>query len=378
MHSVALLLFWMRTPVHFPLAEPPEWMTWWQAERPADAARTGGRTRYTPIWVVQKALEHPDQPERLARQQHGAATLATWLQALLAEGLPFAQYLFSSIWENQIAHLFEHELPGLGRALRQIAVLRHQPGPQALDDLLAALGDLYLLTQAFQHPEPLSPAEREDVRLRAGIHLLARERVLATQPGVADTWRVLARHTQPEERFGPWYHRRTWLWGQRTGRYALWLESDWNPPPSSSGLQPRGQYTGPLHFYPSAYPLRATLDLAGWVRQQSGGEMVPPGISPWQLAEAYAAALQQQPWLTEWPVTLGPVVPVLTSPTEVQLYHPQEQCLVPLHGPAQEVWQLLATSAGAPLAVFGEWNGQALQPWAHWAVAASPTELSTP
>jgi len=57
------------------------------------------------------------------------------------------------------------------------------------------------------------------VRLRAGLPFLDRATVRAQQPAVADTWHVLAQHTDPKKLWGgSWQQRRTWLWGQATGR----------------------------------------------------------------------------------------------------------------------------------------------------------------
>jgi hypothetical protein len=373
-HSAALLLWLVRAPAQFPQTAPPVWIRWWQADWPVEEAQLGGRLYSLPYWKAMEAIAEPNEPARLTRQHQGAASLAEWLRTLVEEGLPSVQYLFTSIWENRIANLFEHELPGLALALRQVETQRRS-GAQAPDQLLAGLGELYLLTQAFLHWQELPPAEQPAVRLRAGVNQLAPEWVQEQQSAVSDTWLVLSQRTEKEAWFAFWHHRSTWLWGHSTGRYALVLESYHNSPLPPERVLPAGQYQGVLHFYPGAGALRAIPGRV-WQWQEPERLLVPPGGSPWQLAYTYATAVAEQPWLTSWPVLLSPVLPVLTGTTDIQLLHASEQCLVPLRGTSAQHWQLLATGGGEPVAVFGEWDGQALLPLAQWALPVSTAHLT--
>lgn len=368
-HSVALLLWRVRAPEQFPTAEPPVWIRWWQADGPAPDAPRGHRRGGLPYLWWRAAIEQPQDPELLSRQQRGAQGLAAWLMELLREGLPSVHYLFTPLWQHQIDRLKDHDLPGLAGTLRQVEARRHT-GPLDPDALLAALGELYLLTQAFVHQQLLPLAEQPVVRLRAGVNQLAPDGVRDRLPGVPDTWRVLNQRTEQETRWGGWYHRSTWLWGHTTGRYALLVETDINVLPPPQRVLPTGQYQGTLHFYPGAGPLRA-IPGHRWTWQEADEPGRPPGGSPWQLAYTYAAALEEQPWLTAWPVTLSPMLPVLNGPADLQLYHAPEQCLVPLRGELQQQWQPLAVSGGGPLAVFGEWDGRALLPLAQWTLPPS-------
>ncbi|MGY2134404.1 hypothetical protein ACW9KT_19395 [Hymenobacter sp. HD11105] len=369
-HSVALLLLWVRMPQQFPVAPRPAAVRWWAAARAVDAAWQGAPTWYVYYHQAQHALEEPEEPLLLQRQQQGATALARWLRALIGEGLVHARYLFRSLWQNQVAALLEHDLPGLAIALRRLEKLRHA-GEPAQGPLLAALGELYLLTQAFRQRAELPALLQQDVRQLAGYDQLARESVLALEPAVPDTWVMLAQRTWQETRFSPWHHRRTWFWGPQSGRYALVVKRYFNYPEPSTTFQAQGQYAGNLHFYPSAYPLRAVPGNEGTFLPPQPAHL-PGGISPQQLTQGYAAALAQQPWLPEWPVTLTRVVPVLTAPDQLQLYHPGEQVLVPVRGADHEEWQLLATGGGAAITVFGEWNGHALLPLASWASTPPP------
>lgn len=313
------------------------------------------------MWqALRQTLQDPDEPGLLARQQQGVLALADWLRALLDEGLVHAQYLFTNLWHNQITQLLEHALPGLAAALEEIEALRHGDA-SAVEQLLAALGELYLLTQTFCQCQYLPAPQQADVRLRAGMSLLAPEPVFARQPAVPDTWLLLAQRTGEHVRNSSWYYHRAWLWGPTTGRYALLQTWGSRAPKPPTTLQLGKQLQGSLSYYPSAYPLRALLRPdATWLTPRSPAR--PPGLSPRQLPQDYAKALAQQPWLLEWPVTVKDVLVVFTGPDKLQLYHPGEHVLLPLRGEPHEAWQLLATSGGEPLTVFGEWNGHALLP----------------
>ncbi|WP_135318669.1 hypothetical protein [Hymenobacter sp. UV11] len=368
-----MLLWRVRAPHQFPQAEPPVWINWWQADWPAEDVPGRYQRRGLPYLWWRAALEQPQAPALLARQQQGAEALAAWLQRLLEHGLPCAHYLFTSLWQSRIRRLEEYDLPGLAAALGQVEARCHA-GALDPDALLAALGELYSLTHAFVHLPQLPAAEQPAVRLRAGVNQLDRGWVRGMQPGVADTWLVLNQRTEQDARgrWWGWYHRATWLWGATTGRYALVVETDINVLPPPKRILPWGQYQGILHFYPGAGPLRAIPGKA-WEWQETEEPQRPLGGSPWQLAYTYAAAVEEQPWLSVWPVTLSPMLPVLTGLTDVQLVHPLDQGLVPLRGELPAQWQLLATGGGGPLAVFGEWDGRALLPLAQWILPASPT-----
>jgi hypothetical protein len=118
-----------------------------------------------------------------------------------------------------------------------------------------------------------------------------------------------------------------------------------------------------LVFFPSAYPQRALLkELRAMTSEPPPFEMTIA-----QAIEAYAAAIARQPWLERFPFALQSVVP----------FHRNEQWgvrdaanyVLPIASSYSKGWELLAMSGGHPVHLFGEWDGEVLQPLSVWAVA---------
>ncbi|MCC3158964.1 hypothetical protein LJ737_17105 [Hymenobacter sp. 15J16-1T3B] len=361
-HGAGLLLLLARQPQLLTGTTPPPWLQEWLDKRhDAQAKKTAPAPPAAEPVAAPEAAAEPAPgvavaPARLERMQRGAAELLRWLHDLIGAGLAQTEKLPASFWENQAARLVDDQLPGLAAALRELPELRQQ-GADWPARLLARLGELYLLAAAFGRLAELPEALRADVLQQVGVNV-KKEDVLARQPAVADTWQVLGQVTVEEERL---LARRSWLWGQRTGRYALVLEYAFGGQAFATALVPGGQYRGGLAFYPGALPLRA-VPTADWTFQGLHDDILDPGGAPNAVLEAYATALGQRPWLREWPATLTEVVPVRTAAGGVHLRHADSGQELPLHPSSELGWELLAVSGGYPINVFGEWDGRALLP----------------
>jgi hypothetical protein len=392
-HTLGLRLLLARQPAVFANPVPPAWFTGWRAAQ-AQAAAAGTVVAFsaerwhdpTP-WSVEQILQCPDSPALLAHQQRVVEALAQWLRDLVAAGLqhvPPGEMDYSQLelspWQHQEYTLLNWELLGLAEAVRTLAgqCTGEALSEAAQDQLLLGLAKLYRLTQVFLRRAQLPPAAQQAVGLRIGLPFLDQARLRAQQPAVADIWHVLMQRTAPDQLWGgSWQQRRTWLWGQATGRYALVLEMQWNHTPFPTELAVAGHYAGHLVFYPAPEQWRA-VPAADWPDPVEAVEPAtqPGGLSLAELPLGYAAARAQAPWLDEWPVTLGPLVPVMVTPDQVYLYDAATQQRLPLRGTAADQWQLLAGSGGAPLLVFGEWDGQTLRPLAHWLAPTFPHALA--
>ena len=379
-HGAGLLLLLARQPALLPAGTPPAWLAEWldkrqakdeaQAEKAAakpakkvdaDAASTSEASNSTPNAAQQKR-----EAQRHARMQAGAEDLETWLLDLLRAGLADLEKKGANFWENQAARLVDNQLPGLAAVLRELAEYP-TAGPNWAARLLSRLGELYVLVRAFLNRENLAPAARQDVWQQVGItpkkdDLLADAAALV----IADTWLVLGQYTWPEERV---MGRRSWLYGQNSGRTALVLEFAFGSQPFATPLIPQGKYAGEVVFYPGLLPLRAVpVSLAF---KGSAADATPPGQSIGQLLESYATALAHQLWLRQWPAAIGPVLLHPQPDGRWLLHHPAESLALPLRLVDEETaWQWLAFSGGQPLTLFGEWDGQAFTPFVTWSADA--------
>jgi hypothetical protein len=147
--------------------------------------------------------------------------------------------------------------------------------------------------------------------------------------------------------------RRVWLRGEQTGRFALLLS--FAPAGNFGGsieaaLIPGLELQADLHFYPGQPELRAVIGTRYGGPAATGRPAGPGDVTG--LLSAWSAALEQDPWLTEWPVLVAGV-PVPGEPGW-QLVDSSGRAL-PLLG-QESRWPLLAVSGGHPVCLAGEWN----------------------
>ncbi|TGE28556.1 SWIM zinc finger family protein [Hymenobacter metallicola] len=362
-HGAGLLLLLARQPQLPPPAGPPSWLAEWLSKR--QTRQQGQAAKETPPGEApDPAARQKREAQRLERMQRSAEELEIWLLDIIRNGLASLDKQPAAFWEQQAARLVDGQLPGLAAVVRELAGLRYVAAnwPELL---LARLGELYLLLGAFRNLPQLSEAARQEVRQLLGVSI-KKEELLAQQPAVADTWRVLGQISWEEERLTA---RRTWLWGQTTQRYALVLEFAFGGQPFATALVPEGSYAGSVVYYPGLQPLRAVpgpLTFQG-IRARVAQAALPLPA----LLEQYAAALSRNPWLREWPAQLRDVVPVLLPDETWAVQHAPTGQQLRLQCTALEGWQMLAVGGGQPLYLFGEWNGRSLRPLTY-SVASVP------
>ncbi|MCA8830403.1 hypothetical protein [Hymenobacter pini] len=382
-HGAGLLLLLARQPQLLSGTMPPPWLQEWLDKRqqtqekkvikPTKAAGTSSGEQPSEAALPEngpgadaaEAARQKREAQRLARMQRGAQELETWLVDCIRAGLAATDQQPRSHWENQAARLVDNQLPGLATVVRELPTLRHQ-GPDWPARLLARLGELYLLVRTFQRLPELPEDARQEVLQLAGVNL-KKEDIQATQPAVADQWRVLSQTTTEEERLTV---RRSWLWGQQTGRFALVVEFSFGGQPFATPLLPDGRFEGELTFYPGLLPLRAIPGQLTFRGTVPATQAPTGGSGPTELLTGYAAALSRQPWLREWPVLLAGGIPLPGPDGWTLLFadaapagngHTLRLLCDDLFG-----WELRAISGGQPVTLFGEWTGQGLRPLVGW------------
>ncbi|TVT43327.1 hypothetical protein FNT36_04355 [Hymenobacter setariae] len=387
-HGAGLLLLLARQPALFAANTPPGWLEEWLAKRQQTQAKKEEKAaapRPAVPEVATTAAVSPAGPEpasapgggvapaRLARMAQGADELEVWLLDLVRHGLATLDQQPAKFWESQAARLVDNQLPGLASTLRELATLRHTHADWPAR-LLGRLGELYWLVRAFQNHAQLPTATRQEVLQQVGI-TIKKEELPAYASPVADEWQVVGQLTWDEERLTA---RRSWLYGLGTGRYALVLEFAFGSQAFATPLVPQGIYAGGLLFYPGALPLRAApvaftfLGSAPLTGAQAAQQ-------PSQLLEEYAQALGRQPWLREWPATLGQMQLAQQPGGHWVLVHPTDPVALPLRFTTDDApWQLLARSGGQPLTLFGEWDGRAFRPLSSWPGQAAREEAAAP
>ncbi|MDN5857261.1 MAG: SWIM zinc finger family protein [Pseudonocardia sp.] len=344
-HALALLLQWATHLVPDELAAPA-FATEWATTR-ASAPASGERDEA----AAKRALQ------RHRRVADGLAELDRWLRDRVRTGLAHAADEGSAPVERVTARMIDAQAPGVAAMVRRTAATPAS-GSGWPARLLGEYARMRLLVRAYEQAAALPPELAATVRSRVGF-TVARDTVLAA-PGVRDRWAVLAVRDSFE---GNLDSRRVWLRGAATGRWALVLLFAAGGAELSahtdSGLLPGTALDAELHYYPGRPALRAVIG----ARHSELGAAPPPAPQPVDaLLDGFAEALAEDPWLGEWPA-------VVTGVPEEHGPEWRLRCVtgaLPLQPAGIDVWPLVATSGGAPVAVAGEWTGAALRPLTCW------------
>ncbi|HZQ35800.1 MAG TPA: SWIM zinc finger family protein, partial [Dehalococcoidia bacterium] len=282
----------------------------------------------------------------------GVEELQRWLEDLLRLGLAAAARQPARFWEGTAARLVDAQAPGLARLVRDLAIVPFA-GAGWEERMLAALGRIQLLLDAFQRLDTLPEPVQADVIATIGLSP-RQEAVLAGTP-VGDCWQVLGERTEAEGRLRV---RRTWLHGQGSGRDALLLAFWPQHTAATAGPQPGTAFQAELCFYPGNWPLRAVVrgaaGAAGPFARIAGHATIGVALETW------TRALAHNPWLGQAPLALAGVVPSRRS--DGWFVDDGEGRALPLAPGFTAGWRLLALSGGRPIGVFGEWDGRWLLP----------------
>lgn len=349
-HALGLLLNWADGTVP-EQGEPAGYAQAWKAARTARAVKAA-----TPASGKNGAAAASRAQQRAGRVAAGLAELETWLRDQVRAGLSGSAGGYRHA-EVIAARMVDAQAPGVAAALRELSAVP-VTGEGWPGRLLGGYALLHLLVRAHGNLDALPAGLAAVVRSRVG-YTTSRGDVLS-QPGVTDRWHVLAVRDLPDL---PIPARRIWLRGRDTQRFALFLSfaggGSFGPDPEAA-LAPGTELHADLHYYPGQPPLRA---VAGTRHGAPSGPARPDGAGDVAaLLDDWAAALEQDPWLTEWPALLAGT-PAAAADTWYLVG--SSGAAVPLLG-EEAVWTMLAVSGGKPVTVAGEWSPAGLTPLTVW------------
>ncbi len=357
-HVLALLLLHVNAVV--PNGVPPEWVVAWVAERGAKAEREIKRATprreaaADPVASAAAAAKRAKQRED--RVAAGIAECALWLRDVVRLGLAHAQTQPARTWYDRAARLVDAQCPGIARRVRALASIAAS-GAGWESRLLAALGEIALLCEAYARLDQLDPALRADVRRHVGWTQTQEEIVARAFDATGDTWLVTGTRTEEDERLTV---RRTWLRGETTRRDALVLQFAAAGAPFADPLIAGARFEGRVVYGESAAPLRALVAERGAFA--AGG--VPPGETLDDALAAFARALAGDPWLERFQFVLGGVTPLRRG--DAWFVRDAHGRGLPIARALREPFALHAFAGGHPLTVAGEWDGRAFLPLGAW------------
>jgi hypothetical protein len=345
---LGLFLLFASQPDFFAASSAPDWVQMWLNARQR-RAESSTRKEDKP---VDAAAQEKRIQAREAKVSAGMDELRRWLQDLIRQGLADDRVKTYDFWDRMASRMVDAQANGIARWLRDLAGVPFQGRSDWVGQLLDEIGRLYLLADSYQRLESFPTDIQADIRTRVGWNL--KQEDLATEPGLRDEWVVLAVIFETEEKLNT---RRTWIYGQHTGKTALILDFAFGSASFDQGYS-RGQVMdAELVFYPSAYPQRALLKQQFRTTRLDGLATGCDSIE--EALKGYAEALGKSPWIERFPMGLRAVTPILLE-GHYYLYDAAQQAL-PVTG-ASHPWLLLAVSGGHPIPVFGEWDGYQFWP----------------
>ena len=360
-HALGLMLLAASSPGELATGELPAWTAEWLGSR----ARTSARRE------SKKAAPPPDPEaqakraaQRFERVREGIDGLDLWMQDLVRHGLAAADASGSN-WDAQAARLVDAQAPALASRVRGLAYVPRATADWA-GDLVAELGRIALLTEAFRNLDTLDEPLRADVRQLIGW-TTKEEEVIAAGDLALDDWIVLGQATDEDERFRS---QRTYLAGQRSRRSAMILQFAASGEPFAEALLPGTHFEAMLAFWPGSAPLRALVHERRTPASPFDGRL--PGFPTFAaFLDDVANVMGKQPWSMRVPCVVCDVVPAPANVGSHSLALEETWWLLDGSRDAlplapRDAWPLLAISGGHPIDVMGEWDGRAMRPLFAW------------
>lgn len=293
---------------------------------------------------------------REAKVRQGLSEFAQWLRDLVRGGLGVEEIRRAETWQTIAARLWDAQAQGVARRLTAIGALVQREADWS-PALLDALARLHLLVEGYARLDTLPPEQQADLRTAVGF--TEKQADLLTQQGLLDQWLSLGRHTELTE--DKLLAQRTWLLGMTSGKFALLLDfaHQMVRDKLDRSFPPATWLETACVYFPSAYPLRAVAKNREAV--PAAPTALPHGYRTLRAAfSAYAAALSANLWLDYFPMLLAAVTPVYEDGDKLHLVDSNGDRLPVRALPANLV--VLAISGGAPITLFGEYDGRTFLP----------------
>ncbi|MBI3230628.1 MAG: SWIM zinc finger family protein [Burkholderiales bacterium] len=368
-HGLALLVLLARAPQEFTdQVALPDWVQAWVDSRAERAAKQEAKQEAKQQEAKQEAKPateaSTDAPTRRASQREtqvlaGVQDALVWLEDVIRTGLVAARSQAYTYWDTQAARLVDAKAPGIARRVRQLPQLLTSPHWQ--QEVLAELGNLYLLLQAYTRIEQLAPDVQQDVRSAIGWTI--DQAALLQEKGQSDIWHVLAVQQEQEDKLQV---RRTWLQGHRSGTLALLLEfsATASRVPLSLPLLVGQSMQAEAVFFPGSVAQRALLKGETSVATQAYAfRPESDGINA--ALTQVGAQWSANPWLERSGMVLQNVF--LVERAQRWQLRDQTGALLPLASRfARQIWPLQALAGGAAVTLFGEWQPDSFWPLSYW------------
>ena len=290
--------------------------------------------------------------DRIQLMERGVDQLRDWLDDVLRIGL--LEYEFSENSLHEISsRLVDAKLGGLARRVRNLSNIPKSE-QNWKERILFELSQLYVYTSAFQRLESLPPSMQHTIYSVGGYNL--QKSKLKKDGAIRDVWNLIGQTQHQEEQLSA---RRSWFVGANTKRFALVLEFTFGRNKFDIDWNMHSGYIGGLVYYPGTFSLRGHLFDVETMKRPKVPMPAYDLLAKFQ--KQFAIAVAKNPWIRAFPCSLRDMR--LIASDEDLFIRDQEGTIVPITNRFPEkIWSLVAISGGAPISLFGEWNGYDFTP----------------
>lgn len=335
-HGIALGLLFARQPDLFTPGDTPAWVTEWISKRvEKEEKKTVKKEGPVDEAAGAKRLEAREQ-----KVADGIEELLLWIKDVIRNGIINLPDKPSTFWEGTARRMIDAQAPGLAGMVRNLGntnFFREGWHSTFLESLL----NIYLVAKGYHQKETLDPVVVQD--LRNWIGFTVNQDALKEQPGVLDTWLVVAKQVSDENNLTV---ERNWLYGLNSNQYALVLQFIIRGQGATLLLSPGMHIEAELVFFPSTAPMRALI------KRYIATTAKPPRqlLRGWkEVAETEAAICARFPVRSERPFIVQQLLPV---PYNNQWWlKDSEGHIMLIKDDFTGLWDLLALSGGHPLDV---------------------------
>ncbi|MBY0547517.1 MAG: hypothetical protein K2W95_09510 [Candidatus Obscuribacterales bacterium] len=353
-HGLGLLLLLAKEPAAFATTEMPEWTNQWMAGRQERSEKKVKKAE-----EPAKAVDEESRAKRAAKREQkvddGVADLSRWLEDAVRHGLADLQGKPYQFWEGQAKRLVDAQASGLARLVRECGGIVSS-GSHWQDRLLDRLARIHLLLEAYRRIDALPAPLACELRNLIGYNV-PQEEVLA-RAGINDTWYVTGQSVEEDERLKS---QRTWLYGETTGKSALVLAFAFGNAYLDTSLLPGTKVEAEIVYFPGNTQSRALI-------KSRRGQPCPYNSIPCSantvnsVFAAWGESLAKNPWTELCPVALKDVRAVPIDGGKLWELQDEAGHCIQMSTTRDVAWSIMALSRGAPMNLFGEWNGRRIYP----------------
>jgi hypothetical protein len=330
-HALALLMMFQEDAQVFRQANNPDWLEPPRAKPPRHET-----TRGLDRW-----------------QKEGLVVLEKWLFDLIYLGLEQARSYPYAFWHEMANRLVDARLGLLADELKTWGQGSNQDGWS--EALLAKMGRLQILLEAFKRFENLSSAVQADLLRALGLQANLLPEVHHGH------WLVIGRGTvQSSNR----KLERIWLKSVETGRFALLEKLLLKPENANTKLLTGTIVQGSLSYYEGSFPLYAELRETLQIHHQHLSLTAEASVKA-QLKH-YADAKAKNPWLSVFPCHFSKVSIEASQAASVDTWvlRDAEGFQLSLAKRPGGLWPMRAQAFEQGLNVFGEYRNKQFFPLA--------------